>query len=221
MRLVGEGPPTTLSYVTQSADNRGVKSVCVLQNGQLVTGGEGFIEIRDRNLSVIKSVDIKGLAVCIRRYVTTDGSLAVGVYNKPNLVVSVYSSELKFVRKLVEVKTGSGACQFDLSSSFIAVASDSPKCLKLFSADCRHLSDIQLSGMSYPRGVCITADQQFVLVSDWRGLVRKYQLAGDHKLMWECQGLIWPTGITESELGEFYVSSGDEAEIYQLSDKGK
>ena len=211
-----------ISHADQSADTRGVISVCVLNDGRIVTVGRGFIELRDSNLSVIKSQSIKGWAVCVRRYSASDDCIAVGVRNNPNLVVSVFSLDLVFIRKLVEVKTGDYLTHFDISSSCMAVVSYSDKCLKLFSADgSLPVADIPLTGMSCPKGVCISADEKFVLVSDWGGLVRKYQLTGSRSLVWECQGLSKPTSITEGKQEEFYVSSSDAAEIYVISDKGK
>ena len=109
-----------------------------------------------------------------------------------------------------------------VSDSMIADIDRASKQLMIYTITGNHLYNIDISDMKNPQGVHILPAGDSVLVSDWKGEVRKYKLqAGtQHQPVWRCTGLLYPRCLTSDQSGLIYVVTVDKKKIYQISPQG-
>lgn len=186
----------------------------------MATGGQGVLEIKDDQLSEVESITMLGRCYCIRSY--DESTLAVVVHTNSKIVVQLLNTiDLVHGKVLIELERFQAPLSLptcghlSISKNFIALVDPYSKLLKIYDKNGKPIKEIDVSGTV--RGVLITPDERYVLISDsCPGCVTKFKLFGDSSPEWICEDLREPKGLCTGRCGEIYAASPAENCIYQI-----
>ena len=215
-------PPTKLELIKYEKTSSWCRGVSWREDGNILcsTANDG-IEVRSgTDLSPIKKISMTG-SVC-SAYSIGD-TLITKVRNDGTYSTYIGTESNPQHHLLHQYKDAYS--QLSVSDSMVAYIDKASNQLMIYTITGNHLYNIDISDMSYPKGVHILPADDSVLVSDngYRGEVRKYKLqAGTHhQPVWRCTGLARPWGITSAQSGLIYVVSLlGMKKIYQISPQG-
>lgn len=194
-----------------SAGDKKVFTVCWLNRNWLAVGGAHYIEIRNDQYTLVKSVSVVGLCVCIRPF--PGNKIAALIHNKSKLFLLLYNSRLVYERTLIEIASAKWG-HFSLNSSEIAMIDNSADQLKIFDFAGNYLRSIKMGGSLL--GIQMLADSCHVVVTSYdNATISKYHLTLGVK--WHCSTVKNPTGVCEGLTGELYAASHTEKCIYEIS----
>ena len=214
-------PPTELELIKYEKTSSECDGVSWREDGNILWSTNRGVEVRSgTDLKLIEKINITGSVISAY---TVGDTLITKVRNDGTF--STYISTESNPQHTLLHQYESYFSQLSVSDSMIADIDKASKQLMIYTITGNHLYNIDISDMSYPKGVHILPADDSVLVSDngYRGEVRKYKLqAGTHhQPVWRCTGLTRPWGITSAQSGLIYVVSLlGMKKIYQISPQG-
>lgn len=224
LRTAAVAPSSSMTFIQSSPKylNTSVFTTCWFANNMIATGGKGFLSISDRELVVLKSIEVSGYCTCVRPY--SENEVAAMIYYNRNFTLSIYSLDLTLKESLIQVPSEGLNSHFSINSRCIIVANPTNmyKPLKVYNRNAAQINTIDVVhvGMTMPYGVHIHSDNQHFLVSHYYysgSSVSKYKLFGDSMPLWSCKDIKGARGLCEGWAGEVYVASINNNCIYQLN----